>query len=310
MNDQKFDCQVLIATSVLDCGVNIADSDVKNIVIGHSEKTTFLQMLGRKRIQSNEAVTLYIKAFEAKTINTLRYNCEKKIQFMLYFSLINDVDYDRIKEPTANDDGMMPHTLFPAEKINKIVQLLPHNSALVWTPNPVAAPVFHQYGNIHSDHSHHILSEYEYSHTALIGLLYSLSNYQEAVEEHRQSQDPAFYLKRQLSWIDQRYDEAQWIGYRESLSSINQYLSNYSEIWMNKFQQIEFTQGLLLLLGKYPVPVSDIKRVCSNYKKDPKKLPGKKKINDILSRLSLSYTITSKQISPMNRQTHWKVCQK
>ena len=170
--------------------------------------------------------------------------------------------------------------------------------------------MFHQYGNIHSDHSHHILSEYEYSHTALIGLLYSLSNYQEAVEEHRQSQDPAFYLKRQLSWIDQRYDEAQWIGYRESLSSINQYLSNYSEIWMNKFQQIEFTQGLLLLLGKYPVPVSDIKRVCSNYKKDPKKLPGKKKINDILSRLSLSYTITSKQISPMNRQTHWKVCQK
>ena len=310
VNDQKFDCQVLIATAVLDCGVNIADPDVKNIVIGHSEKTTFLQMLGRKRIQSNETVTLYIKAFEAKTINTLRYNCEKKIQFMLYFSLINAVDYDRIKAPTAVDDGMMPHTLLTAERINQIVQSLPYNSALIWSPKPTAAPVIRQLGRIHSDHSHNNLSEYEYSHTALIGLLYSLSNYQEAVEEHRQSHDPAFYLKRQLSWIDQQYDEVQWIGYQESLNAINQYLSRHSEIWMNKFQQIEFTQDLLFLLEKHPVPISDIKCVCSNYKKNHKKLPGKKKINDILSRLGLSHTITSKQISPVNRQTHWKVCQK
>lgn len=310
VNDQKFDCQVLIATSVLDCGVNIVDPNVKNIVIGHSEKTTFLQMLGRKRIQDNETVTLYIKAFEAKTINTLRYNCEEKIQFMLYFSLLNAVDYDRIKKPTANDDGMMPRTLLSAEKINQIVQLLPHNSALVWSPKPVAAPVFRQYGNIHSTRSHHILSEYEYSHTALIGLLYSLSNYQEAVEEHRQSQDPAFYLRRQLSWINQWYDETLWVGYQESLAKISQYLCNHSGIWLNKSQQIEFTQGIVPLFDNHPVPISEIKHTCSNYKKDHKKLPGKKKINDILSRLGLPYTITAKQMPSMNRQTHWKICQK
>lgn len=211
---------------------------------------------------------------------------------------------------TAVDDGMMPHTLLTAERINQIVQSLPYNSALIWSPKPTAAPVIRQLGRIHSDHSHNNLSEYEYSHTALIGLLYSLSNYQEAVEEHRQSHDPAFYLKHQLSWLDQQYDEVQWIGYQESLNAINQYLSSHSEIWMNKFQQIEFTQGLLFLLEKHPVPISDIKCVCSNYKKNHKKLPGKKKINDILSRLGLSHTITSKQISPVNRQTHWKVCQK
>ena len=49
---QLFSCKVLISTSILDCGVNIVDDAVQNIVIFEIEKTTFIQMLGRVRVQS------------------------------------------------------------------------------------------------------------------------------------------------------------------------------------------------------------------------------------------------------------------
>ena len=41
--------RVLIATSVLDNGINIKDIDLRNLVIIADTKTEFMQMIGRKR---------------------------------------------------------------------------------------------------------------------------------------------------------------------------------------------------------------------------------------------------------------------
>ena len=46
----NFQQRVLIATKVLDNGVNLKDPLLKHIVIEAYEETTFLQMLGRKRL--------------------------------------------------------------------------------------------------------------------------------------------------------------------------------------------------------------------------------------------------------------------
>ncbi|MCD3254366.1 DEAD/DEAH box helicase [Clostridium botulinum] len=58
----KFDNKVLVTTKILDNGVNIKDELVKHIVIMAWDKTTFIQMLGRKRIdiENAENINLYI----------------------------------------------------------------------------------------------------------------------------------------------------------------------------------------------------------------------------------------------------------
>lgn len=57
----KFNCDVLITTSVLDNGVNIKDPDVKNIVLITDDEVEFKQMLGRKRfLAEDEVVEVFI----------------------------------------------------------------------------------------------------------------------------------------------------------------------------------------------------------------------------------------------------------
>ena len=54
--------RILITTSVLDTGISLHDSAIKNICIIGEEKTSFLQMLGRIRMKNviNEKLNLYL----------------------------------------------------------------------------------------------------------------------------------------------------------------------------------------------------------------------------------------------------------
>ncbi|WP_371371030.1 DEAD/DEAH box helicase [Sporomusa aerivorans] len=70
LDNDAFPNKVLISTSVLDNGVNFRDINLKNVVIFSYDKTTFLQMLGRKRIvKSGESVKLYIQNKTAGMLN-------------------------------------------------------------------------------------------------------------------------------------------------------------------------------------------------------------------------------------------------
>lgn len=62
INDSCFKKKVLITTKALDNGINLKDELLTNIVILTWDKTTFVQMLGRKRIDISEAqdINLYI----------------------------------------------------------------------------------------------------------------------------------------------------------------------------------------------------------------------------------------------------------
>ncbi|GEM_PF-1664804 len=60
IDNNKFNCKVLISTSTFDNGVNFNDDNLKNIVIIQYDKIEFLQMLGRKRVNRDEYINLYI----------------------------------------------------------------------------------------------------------------------------------------------------------------------------------------------------------------------------------------------------------
>lgn len=305
---QQFECTVLVATSVIDCGVNIVDPSVKHVVIAHPDKTTFLQMLGRKRIGENEKITLYIKIFDAKAINTLRYDCEKKLQFLLFFALRNELSYHKLKNATTMDDGMIGHTKLSAQILNKLVENLPRNNALIWNNKTIATSMIGPYDEIkYTSERTKILDEYDYSHTALISLLCSFSRYEDAVEEHRRSNDAVFYLKHQLSWLGKTYDPTQWLGYNESMTAMNDFLKANINVMMDKHLQTNFITSFLELLQDYPVPVQEIRVVCSAFRKHFEKIPGKNKLNNIFAKIGLPYTIHSKQVRTPNRNTQWYV---
>lgn len=59
VNWQHAEARIVIATAVLDNGVSLHDSRLRNIVILGDTEESFIQMLGRKR-RDNESVTLYI----------------------------------------------------------------------------------------------------------------------------------------------------------------------------------------------------------------------------------------------------------
>lgn len=60
IEESSFRESLLIASPVIECGVNIHDSAVKNIAILCTEQTTFIQLLGRKRLQPGETVDVWV----------------------------------------------------------------------------------------------------------------------------------------------------------------------------------------------------------------------------------------------------------
>jgi late competence protein required for DNA uptake (superfamily II DNA/RNA helicase) len=85
INNSKFNKKVLICTKAMDNGININDPKLKNIVIMAWDRITFIQMLGRKRIDIDnpQEVILYIptrykKSFQSKLIGY--ENKEKEIK--------------------------------------------------------------------------------------------------------------------------------------------------------------------------------------------------------------------------------------
>lgn len=59
VSTDKQNAKVLIATSVLDNGINLKDVELRNMIIITDTETEFIQMLGRKRID-NQRLKLYI----------------------------------------------------------------------------------------------------------------------------------------------------------------------------------------------------------------------------------------------------------
>lgn len=69
VKDEQFETQVLVTTAVLDCGVNICDEEVKHIVVCADNRTSLLQMVGRKRLDPQEKVNVWIVEPESGSLN-------------------------------------------------------------------------------------------------------------------------------------------------------------------------------------------------------------------------------------------------
>lgn len=289
--NQRFDCQVLIATSVLDCGVSIVDQKVKNIVVCSTDKDEFLQMIGRRRIRPDESINLYIKYCKPGTVNSFCSKCRNQLMFCAQFSQINDITYEKVGHYTANWDGMRPRSTLTARDRNDLVKQTPKFHRLIYNKKQMAFPDRGAYSKLTAPANdiQLLLEEYEVSRSAFVSLIYRYKNYREAIDEHMETKDPLFYLKRQLSWIEKQYDPndpSAWVGYDEVFSSFSDFLRDYSlkSEGIPQNEQENFCLKCLDYLLKIPMPLETLSKDISRYKKGsayPKKKKNKRCVTGI-----------------------------
>lgn len=90
VNTQKFSCRVLISTKVIDNGISIKDKQVANIAIFLFHRVSFLQMLGRLRVEAGQTISLFIPQYEASQIKTM---LKKNLRALVERIVLDDLDY-------------------------------------------------------------------------------------------------------------------------------------------------------------------------------------------------------------------------
>lgn len=67
---EKFDTDILIATSVIDNGVNIKDENLKNIIIQNNDRDEIIQMAGRKRcLNMDDKVHIFLVSSSEQSLS-------------------------------------------------------------------------------------------------------------------------------------------------------------------------------------------------------------------------------------------------
>ncbi len=115
MNIRKngvFSCDILISTSVLDCGINIEDPEVKNIVLLSNDEDSFKQLLGRRRFLSeNEKLNLFIQRGKMSVFKRWMEEFEADYcDFCEFDSYRSDLRKDKINKSLTEYQKHLPST--------------------------------------------------------------------------------------------------------------------------------------------------------------------------------------------------------
>lgn len=133
IESEKFSCRVLLATSVIDNGVNIHDPALKHIVVPAVMKTQFLQLIGRKRInrQSDERVNLYLQGFQKNSVNAFLRIAKKKMQFIDDFNHRNDLEKYKNRYLRKLERQEISHEAFEEAEKNNTPAVSDHQQNLL-----------------------------------------------------------------------------------------------------------------------------------------------------------------------------------
>lgn len=82
----KFECRVLIATTVIYNGINVKDDAVKHIVVPFASMSVVKQLMGRKRVIENETVNVYFPDVTYGDVKKRYRNCIKDCMEVLSLS--------------------------------------------------------------------------------------------------------------------------------------------------------------------------------------------------------------------------------
>ena len=96
IDEEKFDCQILCTTSVLDNGVNIKDKGLKHVIVDYFDTDTLVQCIGRKRIlDSKDRITLYIRNRNKKSLSMTLSNFQQLVEQAEYLKQYGNIEFVR-----------------------------------------------------------------------------------------------------------------------------------------------------------------------------------------------------------------------
>lgn len=300
-----FSCKVLIATSVIDNGINIEKPEVKNIVISAIDKTTFLQMLGRLRVKDRslfaKKITLYIMSHSLKELNCILQHNIRALQLLGDFELMRETSNNIMswrleKELLRISDN-------PRSGFNQLFKKVVGNDLENTTINKTA-----------------LLRNFAVYRNGAYKMLYDSVNLDVAINEMKENGDRPVdreiaFLRRQLTWMDKSYDDTAWVVDERALQArakLITMLQNQCDAGYitSKEEHSAFIISCLTLLNDAEMLRPKYKNDLSRYK-DGRTTPGRHRLNSALSEASIPYTMKSHQkMKNGDRSTYWKIVER
>lgn len=219
--------RVTISTAVLDNGINLKDPQLKHMVILEMNPTTFLQMLGRKRLSENDcSLTVYLQSKDLRSLRS--FFCQSILKYAKFLAELQfisiasqDKNFHQIqtarKEKVAiwqqnicdfaqtyqvNGTFKEPYSHFVKNirvrgKDNRLLNYT-HNTAIIFEPNPYTS------------------ARLSYDYYRMLALF---EEYENTPDDYKAAKKDRLWIEHQLSWLGLKYDPACWIDYKKHLAS-------------------------------------------------------------------------------------------
>lgn len=265
MKDQRFDNKVLIATSVIDCGINIIDDSVNHIVISQSNKTVFIQMLGRLRITENNdkkrKINLYIKHIKVQSIRMQYEQAVKDLNIAKLFHYANRID---------NVANVFKNQILNKEFSNILIKTTTRNNFY--------------------DHSITIPDSFKINPALFLYDLYTLYLYNDFIQSKDKDKN---YLTNQLSWMDKTINDVKWVNHSTIHEEFETLLNKMKQVELISERRKEFQLKFTKISIKLPPELwpQSIKNDRSRYLSGERKSMSLKNIIKMIQHLNLPYEI-------------------
>lgn len=303
INECKSSVRVTIATSVLDNGVNLKDPALKHLAVLEMNPTTFLQMIGRKRLESpEEQINLYLQSKDTGEIKAyFERSILQYVRFLVEFQTVN-VEADTVEwkndesvfnalrrfqeKYQANGSFRQPFSNYVCKKFS--TSRKQQNDfmggpylCLFFEPNPVIS----------------VRLMYDYYR-----MLALLESYENTPEELKKVQKEILWIEHQLSWMGLEYDPACWIDYEQHLTAkkdLKLILAENEGKALSKQTQERLKQAIITVVNTSHPPMDTKIGKAS-----------KEKVNAALTELGYPQRIKSKNRSIKGKQrNYWHIIQ-
>lgn len=297
INKEKSPVRVTITTAVLDNGVNLKDSQLKHVAVLEMNPTTFLQMLGRKRLEGpNEKFNLYLEWKDTGEVKAYFYR-----SILRYVKFL--VELETIKSEMDDNDFTIN------DVIGKLINFESQYQASGTFRTPfcnyvtniriTAPPVRPKFGN-----NPHLCRFFEPNPISSTRLLYDyyrmlalLESYENVPEEQKTEQKERLWIAHQLSWLGLEYDPACWIDYEQHLAAkkdLELILSGNKGKALSKEIQEQLKQAIITVVNTSHPPMDTKIGKAS-----------KEKVNVALTELGYPQRIKSKNRSIKGKQRNY-----
>ena len=208
--------RITIATAVLDNGINLRDRHLKHIAILEMNPTTFLQMLGRKRLSADEKyVTVY---FQKKDVGEVKAFFQKSI--LQYVKFIVELLF------VNNFDGNAPLDHIGWRNLNTFCQTYQTNGHFTPPYDHYVMRIKNLPYTINKNTPNYTCRLFEPNPYTSVRLAYDyyrmlalLEQYENLSEEEKRIKKESLWIEHQLSWLGLQYDPTCWIDYEQHIKA-------------------------------------------------------------------------------------------